>query len=43
MSSYCVKCRCKREIKNEHKVKINGRIAVQGNCKVCGTKTSKFI
>ena len=41
--NYCVKCRTKREIKNEHKVKINGRTALQGNYKVYGTKTSKFI
>lgn len=40
---YCLKCKTFREIKNEHKEKINGRNILKGVCKHCGTKVSKFI
>jgi hypothetical protein len=37
--AYCVKCREKREMKDEEEVTMkNGRPAVQGVCPVCGTK-----
>ena len=37
--AYCVKCREKREMKDEEEVTMkNGRPAVQGICPVCGTK-----
>jgi len=40
---YCVKCRKKKEMKNEKKMKSkNGRTMIQGVCKVCGTKISVF-
>lgn len=41
--AYCVKCRTMRNMKGEHKVKINSRLALQGHCSKCGTKMSKFI
>jgi hypothetical protein len=42
-TAYCVKCRQKREIKNPKQVKLkNGRLAVQGNCPVCGTKVFRM-
>ena len=35
--AYCMKCKQKRAIVNPHEVTMkNGRIAVQGNCEVCG-------
>jgi len=37
--AYCVKCREKREMKDEEEVTMkNGRPAIQGICPVCGTK-----
>jgi hypothetical protein len=34
-----VKCKSKRDMKNEKQVTMkNGRMAVSGNCSVCGTK-----
>ena len=37
--AYCVKCRAKREMKDENTVLMtNGKPAVQGVCPVCGTK-----
>jgi Domain of unknown function (DUF5679) len=37
--AYCVKCKLKRDMKNEKQVTMkNGRKAVSGNCAVCGTK-----
>jgi hypothetical protein len=46
--AYCVKCRKKREMKNEKEVTIKGkgkvkRRAAQGVCPVCGTKMFKFL
>ena len=39
MQAYCVKCRAKREIKNQTAVTMkNGKPATQGVCPVCGTK-----
>jgi hypothetical protein len=37
--AYCVKCREKREMKDEKEVTMkNGRNAVEGTCPVCGTR-----
>ena len=37
IEAYCMKCKEKRGILNAHEVTMkNGRIAVQGNCEVCG-------
>jgi Zn finger protein HypA/HybF involved in hydrogenase expression len=37
--AYCVKCKSKRDMKNEKQVTMkNGRRAISGTCSVCGTK-----
>ena len=37
-TGYCVKCKAKREMKDEQKVTMkNKRLAVKGKCPVCGT------
>jgi hypothetical protein len=37
--AYCVKCKSKRDMKNEKQVTMkNGRRALSGTCSVCGTK-----
>lgn len=37
IEAYCMKCKQKRAILNPHEVTMkNGRIAVQGDCEVCG-------
>jgi hypothetical protein len=42
-TSYCVKCRQKREIRNPKQVTLkNGRLAVQGVCPVCRTKVFRM-
>ena len=42
--AYCVKCREKREMKNEEAVTLkNGRPAVQGVCPVCSTKLFRLM
>jgi hypothetical protein len=39
MEAYCVKCKAKRNMKDEKKVTMkNGKPATQGICSVCGTK-----
>ena len=41
--AYCVKCKTKREMKNEKPVTMkNGRTALSGTCSVCGTKMFKI-
>ena len=36
--AYCMKCKTKREMKGEKKVKMkNGMAAVRGSCVKCGT------
>ena len=41
---YCVKCKAKREMKNEAKVTMkNGRPAMKGKCSVCGTGMYKIL
>ncbi len=45
--AYCVKCKKKREMKNEKEVEMKGkggkRRAATGVCPVCGTKMFKFL
>ncbi len=44
LEAYCVKCREKREIKDEKEVTMkNGRPAVEGVCPVCGTKLFRMV
>jgi Zn finger protein HypA/HybF involved in hydrogenase expression len=41
--AYCVKCKSKRDMKNEKQVTMkNGRQAISGTCTVCGTKMFKI-
>ena len=41
--AYCVKCKTKRDMKNEKQVTMkNGRNATSGVCSVCGTKMFKI-
>ena len=41
--AYCVKCKSKRDMKNEKQVTMkNGRQALSGTCTVCGTKMFKI-
>ncbi|HYY85622.1 MAG TPA: DUF5679 domain-containing protein [Nitrososphaeraceae archaeon] len=40
---YCVKCKAKRQMKDESQVVMkNGRPATKGTCSVCGTKMFKI-
>lgn len=48
MHAYCVRCRAKHEMVDEHQTTIKGRgnrsqAAVVGKCPKCGTKMCKFI
>ena len=39
VEAYCIKCKTKRPVQNAREVTLkNGRIAVQGECAVCGTR-----
>lgn len=41
--AYCVKCKTKRDMKNEKQVTMkNGRGAISGICTVCDTKMFKI-
>ena len=41
--AYCVKCKTKRDMKNEKQVTMkNGRGAISGTCSICGTKMFKI-
>ena len=41
---YCVKCKAKKEMKDEQKVKMkNGRPAMKGTCPTCGTGMYKIL
>jgi Zn finger protein HypA/HybF involved in hydrogenase expression len=43
MEAYCLKCRTKREMRDEKRVTLkNGRPAVEGKCPVCGTRMFKI-
>lgn len=42
--AYCVKCKQKCEMQDPQEVTLqNGRRALKGTCKACGTKMMKFI
>jgi hypothetical protein len=42
-NAYCVKCKAKRDMRNESKITMkNGKPATQGTCPVCGTKMFKI-
>ena len=44
MKSYCLKCRKDTEYTNPKVSKTsNNRIIVLSNCKICGSKKSRFI
>ena len=44
MEGYCVKCRTKREmVKAKRITTSNGRNAMSGVCKSCGTKMMRFV
>jgi Zn finger protein HypA/HybF involved in hydrogenase expression len=41
---YCVKCKEKRDMKDEQKVTMkNKRLAMKGKCPVCGTGMYKIL
>ncbi|MCM8800463.1 MAG: DUF5679 domain-containing protein [Candidatus Omnitrophica bacterium] len=41
---YCVKCKAKKEMKDEQKVTLkNKRTAVKGKCPDCGTSMFKIL
>ncbi len=41
---YCVKCKAKKEMKDEQKVTMkNGRLAMKGKCPDCGTGMYKIL
>ena len=43
MEAYCLKCRTKREMKDEQQITMkNGKPATQGICPECGTKMFKI-
>jgi len=43
-AGYCVKCKSKKEMKDEQKVTLkNGRQAVKGKCPDCGTAMFKIL
>ena len=47
-TAYCVKCREKREMKNEEEVSMKGkggvkRRALKGECPTCGTKMFRIL
>ena len=43
-TAYCVKCKAKREMKDEQEVTMkNGRKAVKGKCPTCGTGTYSIL
>ena len=48
MEAYCVKCKAKKEMKDEKEVKMKGkggtsRRAITGICPVCGTKMFRIL
>ncbi|MFA5145467.1 MAG: DUF5679 domain-containing protein [Candidatus Omnitrophota bacterium] len=43
-TGYCVKCKSKKEMKDEQKVTMkNKRLAVKGKCTCCGTGMYKIL
>jgi hypothetical protein len=43
MEAYCVKCRTKRQMRNEREESKGGRRMAKGVCPVCGTKMTRFL
>ena len=44
MEGYCMKCKTKREMKDEKQITTkNGKPAMQGICPECSTKIFKFL
>ena len=44
MMGYCMKCKAKREMVSTSKTKMkNGRMAMKGKCKKCGTGMYKIM
>ena len=44
MEAYCMKCKKKQTIMGGTKVKMkNGRYAMKGTCKKCGTKVFRIL
>lgn len=44
MQAYCVKCKAKKEMKDEKKVTMkNGRSAMKGKCPDCGTSLFRIM
>jgi len=44
MDAYCVKCKAKKEMKDEKKVTLkNGRNAMKGKCPDCGTSLFRIM
>ncbi len=42
-TAYCMKCKAQHEIKNAKPITMkNGRLATEGSCTVCSTKTFKI-
>ncbi len=43
-TGYCVKCKSKKEMKDEQEVTFkNGRRAMKGKCPVCGTTMCRIL
>lgn len=43
-TGYCVKCKSKKDMKDDQKVTMkNGRAAVKGKCTACGTGMYKIL
>lgn len=44
MEGYCLKCKAKKEMKDEEKITMkNGRQAIKGKCPTCGTGMFKIL
>ena len=43
MIGYCMKCKQKRQMKDEKKTLVKGRYAMVGVCSSCGTKVYRFV
>jgi len=44
LQAYCVKCKKKTDIQNSQEVTMkNGRSAVKGTCKTCGTNVYRIL
>ncbi len=47
MEAYCVKCKAKRNMKNEREERMEGkrgaRRVMKGECEICGTKMVRIL